>query len=162
MNVLTSSMIWINIENISSRSVRKQPPVRKYPFCLLQRHFGDFYVCHIFRACGRISRIFLSIRAIPNVHFANKILYRKIQNHRLRRCRISSADQNYVVLMALAPTFLPGTSWMPSLIPVGVGASGEQVPSGLDGDSSYSRLALGDLVRLTAKSPWWNFERTGC
>ena len=162
MNVLTSWMIWINIVNISSRSVRKPSLVWKYSFCLLQRHFGDFSVCHIFRAYGRILRIFLSIRAMPNDHLVGQALYLWIQNYRLQCCRIRSTNQKYVVLMSLAPSFLPDTSWMSFLMPVGFGASGEQVPSELDGDSTYSHLALGDVVRLTSKSPWWNFERTGC
>ena len=161
MNVLTSWMIWINIVNISSHPVRKQSSAWKYSFFLSQHHFGDFYACHIFRVYGRISRIFLSIRAMPDDIFAGHDLYPWTQNYRFRRCRISTTNRNYLVLMALVPTFLPDTSWMSSLMPAGVGASGQQVSSESDGDSSCSRLALGDLVRLSAKSPWWNFERTG-
>ena len=154
-------MIWIKIVNICGHSVRKQSPAWKFSFCLLQRHFGDSCVCHILRLYRRIARIFLSIRATPNALRANQNLCLRIQKYRLRSSRISSTNPNYVVLMPLTSTFLHDISWMSSPWPVGVGASGVHAPSELDGDSSFSHLALCDLVRLTAKSPWWDFERAG-
>lgn len=143
-------------------SVRKQSPLLKYSFCLPKRRFGCLHECHLFGIYGRIVRIFLSIRTLPNAPFLKCNLCLWIQKYRFRPCCISSTNQNLVALRALAPTFLLERSWMSPLRVVGVFASGEQAPSVVHGDSSYSRLSFGDLLRQATQSSWWNVQRTGC
>ena len=162
MKVLTPWTIWIKIVDISSHSVRKQPPVWKYSFCQLQPRLGDILACQVFRVYGRIVRILLSIRTALTPYLASQNMCFWIQECRSRPCCISSANQNYDAFMALVLTFLLDRSWMLSLTSVASRASGWCAPSEWDGDSSYSRFALVDLVRSTAESPWWNFEWTGC
>ena len=162
MKVLTPSMIWIKIVDIYSHSVRKQSPVWTYSFCQLQPRFGDIFACQVFRVHRRILRILLSIRPVPNAHCDNRNLCFWIQEYRLQPCRISSANRKYAALMALVLIFLLDRSWMSPLTSVAIRASGVCAPSEGDGDSSYSRFALGDLVRSTAESSWWNFDWTGC
>ena len=59
--------------DISSHSVRKQPPVWKYSFCQLQPRLGDILACQVFRVYGRIVRIFLSIRTALTACWLAKI-----------------------------------------------------------------------------------------
>ena len=148
--------------NNSSYSVRKQSPLWKYSFSLLQRCFGYFCQCHPFGMYGRIERIFLSIRTVLSAFFLIHNLCLWIQNYRFQSCFISTTNPKPVALRALAPTFSLERSSMSPLRGVGVFASGEQAPAEVDGGSSYSRLSFGDLVRQATQSPWWNVERTGC
>ena len=142
--------------------MRKRSPAWKYSFCMMQHHLNQIYVRYFYRLNVRTARIFLSIRTTFNVNIASQQLCYSIPKSRSRPICISSANQIFFALMALASTYLLERNWNSPLKVMGVFTSKEQARSEVDGDSSYSRLSFGDLIRQATKSPWWNIERSGC